>query len=153
MGGRGKRAGEGEGNCEVVPTPKQCPSWVVAKFKARWCNPHTGRRLRLLFYHDSEVANFACCHLFADFFKFAGVLVFIFLGRSSPGDITHAQVHPVPICPRDSPSCTHGARRYYHAPRQSHQLTRGTQTPYNVYFVSRNPCTRRTSDPTTTWHR
>ena len=37
MGGRGKRAGEGEGNCEVIPTPKQCPSWVVAKFKARSC--------------------------------------------------------------------------------------------------------------------
>jgi histone demethylase JARID1 len=76
MGGRGKRAGEGEGNCEMVPTPKQCPSWVVAKFKARWCNPHTGRRLRFLFYHDSEVANYTCCHLFADLFQLAGVLLF-----------------------------------------------------------------------------
>ena len=68
MRGRGKRAGEGEGNCEDIPTPKQCPSWVVAKFKARSCNPHTGRRLRFLFYHDSEVANYSCYHLFADFF-------------------------------------------------------------------------------------
>ena len=35
------RAGEGEGNCGNVPTEKHCPSWVVAKFKARSCNPHT----------------------------------------------------------------------------------------------------------------
>jgi hypothetical protein len=34
-------AGEGEGNCGMVPTAKHCPSWV-AKFKARSCNPHTG---------------------------------------------------------------------------------------------------------------
>ncbi len=74
MGGRGKRAGEGEGNCEVIPTPKQCPSWVVAKFKARWCNPHTGRRLRFLFYHDSAVANYTCYRLLADRFQLAGVL-------------------------------------------------------------------------------
>lgn len=31
----------GKGNCGNVPTEKQCPSWVVAKFKARSCNPHT----------------------------------------------------------------------------------------------------------------
>jgi hypothetical protein len=50
-------AGEGQGNCGMVPTPKQCPSWVVANFKARPCNPHTGRRLRFLFHHDSVVAS------------------------------------------------------------------------------------------------
>jgi hypothetical protein len=41
----------------MVPTMKHCPSWVVAKFKARSCNPRTGRPLRFLFHHDSVVAN------------------------------------------------------------------------------------------------
>jgi histone demethylase JARID1 len=83
MWGRGKRAGEGEGNCEVIPTGKQCPSWVVAKFKARWCNPHTGRPLRFLFYHDSAVANYTCCHLFADLFQQPGALGFYSSGHLS----------------------------------------------------------------------
>ena len=60
-----KRAGEGEGNCGKFPTKKHCPSWVVAKFKARSCNPHTGRRLRFLFYHDSAVVIYLTAyHLF-----------------------------------------------------------------------------------------
>jgi hypothetical protein len=73
------RAGEGEGNCGNVPTEKHCPSWVVANFKARSCNPHTRRRLRFLFHHDSVVAN--------DYLTSTTLLLTIFLPTTGPPHI------------------------------------------------------------------
>ena len=76
-------------------------------------------------------------------------LQLIFISLSC--NIIHAPVLPGSISPRDSPSCTRGARRYGHAPRQPRRFARGTQTSYNAHIVSRNPRSGCHSHTATTW--
>jgi hypothetical protein len=132
----------------MIPTMKHCPSWVVAKFKARSCNPHTGRPLRFLFHHDSVVANsqlLPLTKLTSSNISRSPVLSLVNPScnyrpctgprqRNQPAGLPVVRARRSPMLPRPSPAPS--ARPWHpNLPQRSYHLSKSL---FRVPFRSRN---------------